>query len=34
MIRSHAELIVNDGIVFSAFEKFCKVKIRLYDDSI
>ncbi|KAL0654196.1 hypothetical protein Bca4012_096887 [Brassica carinata] len=22
--RSHAELIVNDGIVFSAFEKFCK----------
>ncbi|CAN7096683.1 unnamed protein product, partial [Brassica rapa subsp. narinosa] len=24
VIRSHAELIVNDGIVFSAFEKFCK----------
>ncbi|CDY66259.1 BnaAnng21940D [Brassica napus] len=26
VIRSHAELIVNDGIVFSAFEKFCKMR--------
>jgi hypothetical protein len=31
LIRSHAEVIVNDGIVFPVFKEFCKVKIKLYD---